>query len=109
MALKFKVYKKLISREEKIERANDYNEFNGFKKNELGYINPEKFAEQDIYDEFIDFKCSSCGHEETLEGDIVFELFDEEFEEYPLLTCPNCGNETFIPSSILEDFDLKKS
>ena len=35
MALKFKVYRKLISREEKIERANDYNEFNGFKKNEL--------------------------------------------------------------------------
>ena len=71
MALKFKVYRKLISREEKIERANDYNEFNGFKKNELGYINPEKFAEQDIYDEFIDFKCSSCGYEETLEVDIV--------------------------------------
>lgn len=44
-----------------------------------------------------------------LEADIVFELFDEEFEEYPLLTCPHCGNETFIPTSILEDFNLKKS
>ena len=109
MALKFKVYRKPISRKEKIERAHDYNEFNGFKENDLGYINPEEFAKQEIYDEFIDFKCSSCGYQETLEGDIVFELFDEEIEEYPLLTCPNCGDEAFIPTSILEDFKLKKS
>lgn len=37
-----------------------------------------------------------------------FELFDDEFEEYSCLTRPNCGNETFIPTLILDVFNLKK-
>lgn len=35
-----------------------------------------------------------------LEADMVFELFFPDFEEYPVLTCPKCGKESFVPKDI---------
>ncbi len=102
MDLKFKTTKKTISYEEKINRAKDYNDFNNLKKGDIGYIEPAEFAKQDVYDEYVDFKCLDCGYEETIEGDIVFELFDEEFDDYPIFDCPKCNVGRFVPKDIFE-------
>jgi ribosomal protein S27E len=60
-----------------------------------------------IYDEFIEFKCLDCGKEVTLEAEIVFELFEPEFEEYPALICNDCSNGTIVPKDLYEEL-LKK-
>ena len=43
-----------------------------------------------------------------LEGDIVFELFDEEIEEYPTLDCPKCNVGNFVPKNIYKKIINKK-
>ena len=92
--MRFKIKRIPVSEEEKRERLKFFMEDTGQK------LDLDFFLEEDLYNEFIDFKCKKCGHEEELEADIVFELFDEEFEDYPILTCPKCGKETFIPKDI---------
>lgn len=109
MDLKFSTIKKPISKKEKIERAKDFNYFNELKPGDLEYVNPEEFAKKEIYDEFIRFKCLNCKKEETLESDIVFELFDEDFEDFPVLTCPFCGEETYVPKDIFNELSKKKN
>ena len=45
-----------LSREEKIERAREYNEFCGET-----VIDPEEFAKQELFDSWVDMKCLACG------------------------------------------------
>lgn len=92
--MKFSIKKAPISEEEKRDRA----EF--FAKDTRQYVDVEAFVKQDIYDEFIDYKCLSCILQEELEADVVLEMFYPEFEEYPLLTCPKCGKGKFVPLDI---------
>lgn len=92
--MKFSIKKAPISEEEKRDRA----EF--FAEDTRQYVDVEAFVKQDIYDEFIDYKCLSCIYEEELEVDVVLEMFYPEFEEYPLLTCPKCGKGKFVPLDI---------
>ena len=101
--------KKAYIKKGKIERAKDFNYFNELKPGDLEYVDPEEFAKKEIYDEFIRFKCLNCKKEETLESDIVFELFDEDFEDFPVLTCPFCGEETYVPKYIFNELSKKKN
>lgn len=70
-------------------------------------VNKEAFMKKEIFDEFVDFKCLNCQNEEELEADIVFELFDEEIEDYPVLTCHFCGQETFVLKDIYTKINEK--
>lgn len=108
MSLKFRTIKEPISYKEKIRRAKDFNLFNDLKKGDPNYLDPKEFALKEIYDEYVEFKCLDCGYEETIEGDIVFELFDEEFEEYPVLICPKCNDGSFVPKDIYEQIKGRK-
>ena len=72
--MKFTIKKVPISKEEKRERAEFFIEDTGQS------VDVEAFVNSDIYDEFIDFKCLKCNHEEELEADIGFELFFSEFD-----------------------------
>ena len=92
--MKFTIKKVPVSEEEKRDRAEFFMEDTG------QYVDVEAFVKQDINDEFIDFKCLNCKHEEELEADIVFEMFFPEFEEYPILTCPKCAKDKFVPLDI---------
>ena len=92
--MNLKIKKVPLSDEEKRERATFYAEETGEN------VDIEAFVKRDIYDEFVDFKCLKSGYEEELEADILFELFFPEFEEYPILTCPKCGKDKFIPADI---------
>lgn len=92
--MKFTIKKVPISKEEKRERAEFFIEDTGQS------VDVEAFVNSNVYDEFVDFKCLKCNHEEELEADIVFELFFPEFEGFPVLTCPKCGKDTFIPKDI---------
>ena len=67
--MKFTIKKVPVSEEEKRDRAEFFMEDTG------QYVDVEAFVNQDINDEFIDFKCLNCKHEEELEADIVFEMF----------------------------------
>ena len=67
--MKFTIKKVPVSEEEKRDRAEFFMEDTG------QYVYVEDFLKQDITDEFIDFKCLNCKHEEELEADIVFEMF----------------------------------
>lgn len=92
--MKFTIKKIPVSEEEKRERAEFFEEETGI------HVDIEEFLKKDIYDEFIDFKCLSCKYQEELEADIVFELYFPEYEDYPILTCPKCGKDKFVPSDI---------
>ena len=99
--MKFTIKKIPVSEEEKRDRAEFFAEDTG------QYVDIEAFVKQNIYDEFIDYKCLNCKYEEELEADIVFELFDEEIEDYPVLTCHFCGQETFVLKDIYTKINEK--
>ena len=77
--MKFTIKKVPVSEEEKRDRAEFFAEDTG------QYVDVEAFVKQDIYDEFIDYKCLNCKYEEELEADIVLEMFYPEFEEQRLV------------------------
>lgn len=99
--MKFKVIKVPLTEEEKRTRIEEFNMYEGAN------LDVEEFVSQDIYDEFIEFKCLDCGKEVTLEAEIVFELFDPDFEEFPALICNDCSNGTIVPKDLYEEI-LKK-
>ena len=55
----FEVVSRELTREEKIARANDYNDFCGEKA-----IDPEEYAKEKVYDSVVPLKCLSCGFED---------------------------------------------
>lgn len=99
--MKFKVKKIKISNEEKERRIKDFIEFEGFD------LDNDLFLTEDFYDEFIDFKCLNCDTEAELEADIIYELWDEYSEDFPILTCNKCGKETFVPKDIYKKLKKK--
>ena len=58
------------------------------------------------YDETITMKCLRCNHEETIDWEMIEEMFDERFERYPLLHCPKCGKSKFVPIDIYKEQKL---
>ena len=101
--MKFKVKRIPISNEEKEDRVKFFMEVTGQK------VSKEAFMKKEIFDEFVNFICLNCQNEEELEADIVFELFDEEIEDYQVLTCHFCGQETFVPKDIYTKINKKNS
>ena len=99
--MKFKTRKIPLTEEEKRDRAEFFAEFTGES------VDIEAFVKKDVFDEFVDFKCLNCKNEQELEADIVFELFDPNFEEYPLQTCPKCGKDKFVPKDIYDQLTKK--
>lgn len=93
--MKYKIEKRALSHEEKIERAEIYNEFHMMEM-----VNPKEFAMEDIYDEKVDMRCSKCGYEETMEHDMLLELAG--FMEIPTLYCTNCSKLSFKPKHIIK-------
>ena len=65
-----------------------------------------EFIKREIYDETITMKCLRCNHEETLDWEMIEEMFDEKFERYPLLHCPKCGKSKFVPIDIYKEQKL---
>lgn len=58
-----------------------------------------EFAEREIYDETIDFKCLKCDYEEqNIDYEEIEEIWDGE--NYPKLICPKCGRNQFVPLDI---------
>lgn len=91
----FEVVSRELTREEKIARAKDYNDFCGEK-----VIDPEEFAKEKIYDSVVPMKCLSCGFEDNLGFDEIREWLGITGEDYPTLECPQCGKESLVPKSI---------
>lgn len=91
---KFNIIRVPLTIEEKRHRVLLYNEF------EDEPVDVEEFIKQDIYDDFIDFKCLNCGFEERAEADIVLECFDPCREDYPTCYCVNCNKPKMIPIDI---------
>ena len=101
--MKFTIKKIPLTIEQKRERAESYNEFEEFDR-----VDVEEFIKKDIYDEYIDFKCLDCGAEHELEADIIFELFDSYYEDYPILICNDCNYGRFVPLDIYNQIKAKK-
>ena len=94
----FEVISRLLTYEEKIERARDFNEYYGET-----LVDPEEFAKETIYDSSVETKCLNCGYEEELDLDEVLECQEmTENEDYAMF-CPNCGEECFVPKSIYKE------
>ena len=99
--MKFKTGKIPLTEEEKRDEAEFFAEFTGEP------VDIETFVKKDIFDEFVNFKFLNCKNKRELETDIVFELFDPNFEEYPLLSCPKCGKDKFVPKDIYDKLTKK--
>ena len=94
----FEVVSRELTREEKIARANDYNDFCGEKA-----IDPEEYAKEKVYDSVVPLKCLSCGFEDDADFEEVLEWLDMTGEDYPKLECPQCGKETLVPKSVYRE------
>ena len=49
-----------------------------------------------------------CDAKHELEADIVFELFDPDYENYPILICNDCNYGRFVPLDIYNQIKAKK-
>lgn len=102
MAKAFKIIREPLSYEEKIERAEIYNSFGG----NTGFdepVDPIVFAQKEIYNEYVEFKCNKCSYEEKIEWEIVQEMCYGM--DIPELDCPKCSHTKkkgiFMPKDIL--------
>ena len=95
----FEVKSRELTYEEKIERANDFNDFNG-----EFLIDPEEFAKETIYDSSVEMKCLECDFEDEIDFDDILQWLEiNDEEEYPVFYCPNCDKESLIPKSIYKE------
>ena len=52
--------------------------------------------------DLVDMKCLECDYEEEVELHIHLELFDEENDPSPILTCPRCNHDLFVPKDVYD-------
>jgi len=91
----FNTIKRLLTDEEKRERALDYNEFNEFDP-----VNVDEFVKKVIYDETIILKCLNCGFQEEVDYDIISECWDESESNYPESYCMKCNKPKVVPLDV---------
>jgi len=103
--MRFRTVKVPVSREEKLRRAREYNEYCG--EGECP-VDPEEFAGREAYEEYVDMKCLGCGYEERQEADMVLECLEMEGGDYPRSYCPECGRPDMVPKDIYEEMKGKK-
>jgi predicted nucleic-acid-binding Zn-ribbon protein len=99
--LKFKTIKVPVSEEEKRNRALFYMEDTGIN------VNVEEFVKKEIFEEYIQMKCLNCDYEETLDFDIVSEMWEVEFSDYPESYCPKCNKGSMVPLDIYNQLKKK--
>ena len=57
----------------------------------------------DFYDvDLVDMKCLDCDHEEEIDLDILLELSDFKSEPSPVITCPRCDRDLFVPKDVYD-------
>lgn len=49
-----------------------------------------------------DMKCLECDYEDEVELDILLELFDEVSDPSPVITCPHCNHDLFVPKDVYD-------
>ena len=94
----FEVKCRPLTYEEKIERAEDYNDFYGER-----LVDPEIFAKEEIYDPSVEMKCLNCDFEDELDLDEVLEYQEMTGDEDYAMFCPYCGEEQLVPKSIYKE------
>lgn len=52
--------------------------------------------------DLVDMKCLECDYEDKVELDILLELFDEDSDPSPVLTCPHCNHDLFVPKDVYD-------
>lgn len=84
MAKLYKVDKRLLSYEEKLERVRFYNSSpfrNGPKMNE------KEFTSRVIYDETVTLICNKCGYKHVEDLEIIEEMFNDDIPELQCMMC----------------------
>lgn len=86
MAKKYKINRRLLSYEEKLERVTFYNESPAYLRGGPK-VNVKEFTSREIYDETVTLICNKCGlkHEEDLE--IIEEMFGDDIPEIECMRC----------------------
>lgn len=52
--------------------------------------------------DLVDMKCLECDYEDEVELDILLELFDEVSDPSPVITCPHCNHDLFVPKDVYD-------
>ena len=94
--MNFKILKVPLTEEEKRIKIRLYNQHEYLK------IDEDEYVKQEIYEEYVEFKCLNCNHEDFLAANIVLECFKPSKVDYPILYCPKCGEEQMIPKDVYE-------
>lgn len=97
----FNTIKRLLTDDEKRQRAIEFNEF----CEDFETIDVEKFVKKVIYDETIILKCLNCGFQEEVDYDIISECWDESESDYPESYCMKCNKPKIVP---LDVYNKKK-
>ena len=63
-----------------------------------------EFGKREIYDETISLKCLNCDAEFEEDFETIEEVWDERFQKYPTLCCPNCNKEKLVPIDIYNKY-----
>lgn len=51
----------------------------------------ENYLNDDIYEEFVNFKCIDCGYEEMVDYEIATEMMYYAGDDYPIMDCVECS------------------
>lgn len=86
MAKLYKINRRLLSYEEKLERVTFYNECPSYLRNGPK-MDVKEFTDRVIYDETVTLICNKCGmkHEEDLE--LIEEMFGDDIPEMECMFC----------------------
>ena len=61
-----------------------------------------KFRYDEKYgSDIVDMKCLECDYEDVAELMILLE-FDRPYEPCPVLTCPKCDHDLFVPKDVYD-------
>lgn len=52
--------------------------------------------------DLVDMKCLECDHEGEVELDILLEFFNPKRDPSPVLTCPHCNHDLFVPKDVYD-------
>ena len=91
MAKLYKINRRLLSYEEKLDRVRFYNDYpyrDGPK------VDEKEFTSRVIYDETVTLKCDKCGSEYTEDLEILEEMFGDDI---PSIDCIKCSVGTMRP------------
>ena len=62
-----------------------------------------RIKHDDKYDvDLVDMKCLECGREGEVELDILLEFFNPKTDPSPVLTCPHCDRDLFVPKDVYD-------